>query len=124
LATIRLYPRIVQEEEVAMLERVVTMEEIVKVLKGFDKDKSLGPDEWTVEFFIFFIDLVGADLLEMVEETRLRGEVRPLNSTFLSLIPKANWPSYFLDFQPIALCNLVYKIVTKIIVRRIRPFLS
>jgi len=72
LAAIRLYPRIVQEEEVATLEQDVTMEEIVEVLKGFAKDKSLGPDGWTVEFFLFFIDLVGADLLVMVEETRLR----------------------------------------------------
>jgi hypothetical protein len=40
LAAISLYPRIVQEEEVATLERVVTMEEILEVLKGFSKDKS------------------------------------------------------------------------------------
>ena len=67
------------------------MEEIVEVLRGFAKDKSLGSDGWIAEFFFFFTDLVGADLLEMVEETRLRGEViRPLNSTFLALIPKAN----------------------------------
>jgi hypothetical protein len=51
----------------------------LEVLKGFSKDKSLGPDGWTVEFFLFFIDLVGPDLLAMVEETRIRGEViRPL----------------------------------------------
>lgn len=99
LETIRLYPRMVQEDDVLFLEKVVTLEELLKVLKGFAKDKSPGPDEWTVEFFLFFSDLVGADLLAMVEATRLRGEVfRPINSTFLALIPKLNRPLTFSDY--------------------------
>jgi hypothetical protein len=57
----------VQEEEITTLEMVVSMEEILEVLKGFSKDKSLGPNGWTIEFFLFFIDLVGSDLLAMVE---------------------------------------------------------
>jgi hypothetical protein len=125
LETIRLYPRMVQEDDVLFLEKVVTLEELLKVLKGFAKDKSPGPDGWTVEFFLFFFDLVGPDLLAMVEDTRLRGEVcRPINSTFLALIPKQNRPITFSDYRPIALCNLCYKIVTKIIAKRIRPILS
>jgi hypothetical protein len=100
-------------------------EEIHEVLKGFVKDKSLGPDGWTVKFFIQFFDLVGEDLLEAVEESRQRGEViRSLNSTFLALIPKVNNPTSFGDYRPIALCNLCYKIIAKLIANRIRPILS
>jgi hypothetical protein len=125
LETIRLYPRIVLEEEVTTLEKVVSLEELSVVLKGFAKDKSLGPDGWTVEFFLFFFDLVGPDLLAMVEDTRCRGEVcRTINSTFLALIPKSNRPLSFSNYRPIALCNLCYNIVTNIITRRIRPILS
>jgi hypothetical protein len=40
-------------------------------LKGFTKEKSLGPDGWTVEFYLHYFDLVGQDLLDMVEETRI-----------------------------------------------------
>jgi len=35
----------------------------------FKKEKSPGPDGWTSEFFIFFFDLLGEDLLAMVEES-------------------------------------------------------
>jgi hypothetical protein len=40
------------------------------------------------------------------------------------LIPKSNLPRQFKDFCPISLCNLCYKIISKIIARRLRPFLS
>jgi hypothetical protein len=69
------------------------MDEILKVLKGFTKDKIPRPNGWTVEFFLYFFELVGPDLLTMVEDTRIWGEVfRPINSTCLSLIPKKKRP--------------------------------
>jgi len=78
-----------------------------------------------VEFFIYFFDLVGDELLEAVEDSMNRGEVvRALNSNFLSLIPKVNKPSSFDDFRPISLCNMCYKLIEKIIANRIKPILS
>jgi hypothetical protein len=89
------------------------------------KIKVPGPDGWTVEFFTYFFDLVGEDLLEMVEESRRLGKINGgLNSTFLTLIPKANKPVTYEDFRPISLCNLCYKVISKIIANRIKPFLS
>ena len=35
----------------------------------FKKDKILGPNWWTNEFYIAILDLLGADLLTVVEET-------------------------------------------------------
>jgi hypothetical protein len=94
-------------------------------LNSFNKDRSPGPDGWTVEFFLHFFDLVGTDLLDLVEESRLRGRIiGTLNSTFLTLIPKENNPSTFGDYRTIALCNLCYKLITKIIANRIKPILS
>jgi hypothetical protein len=125
VASVRLYPRMVTEEEVLLLEKPCSKEEVLEVLKGFTKDKSPGPDGWTVEFFLHFFDLVAKDLLEVVEESCLSGEVnRSLNSTFIALIPKVNGPATFGDFRPISLCNLCYKIISKIIAKRIRLILS
>jgi hypothetical protein len=115
----------VMEDEVINLEKPCTREEILEVLKGFTKDKSPGTDGWTVEFFLHFFELVGHYFLNVVEETRLRGEViRPINSNFLALIPKVNSPNTFSNYRPIALCNLCYKIIAKVIAKRIRPILS
>jgi hypothetical protein len=78
-----------------------------------------------MEFFIQFFELVGKDFLDAMEEKRLGGEViKSINLNFIALIPKVNCPSSFGDFRPLALCNLCYKIIAKIIARRIRPILS
>jgi hypothetical protein len=80
--TIRLFPRIVTEEEVVILENPCSSEEVLEVLKCFSKDKSPGPDGWTLEFFIHFYKLVGKDSFNAMEETRLSGAViRSINST-------------------------------------------
>ena len=47
-----------------------------------------------------------------------------LNRTHITLIPKVQGPQMLGNYRPINLCNAVYKIVTKIIVARLRPFLD
>jgi hypothetical protein len=61
----------------------------------------------------------------MVKESQKVGRVHgTLNSTFLCLIPKKENVVSFGDFKPISCCNVVYKIISKIIARRIRLVLS
>lgn len=43
-----------------------------------------------------------------------------MNNTFLSLIPKVNKPENFTQFGPIRLCNMSYKLVTKILALRLK----
>ena len=40
------------------------------------------------------------------------------------LIPKVVYPESLKDFRPISLCNVVYKVVSKCIVNRLRPILQ
>jgi hypothetical protein len=125
LNSVRLYPTFVTALEVQELEKIVTKDEVLEVVKGFSRDKSPRPNSWTVEFYHCFFEMVGQDLVDMVEETRLKGEIIPaINSTFVALIPKVNKPTVFNDFRPISLCNLCYKIISKIIAERLRPILS
>jgi hypothetical protein len=120
-----LFTHTVTEEDALFLDNPCTLQEISVALKSFSKDKSPGPDGWTVEFYLHFFDLVGPDLLELVEDNKLHGKViGALNSTFLTLIPKEDTSSSFGDYRPIALCNLCYKLISKIIATRIKPILS
>ena len=40
------------------------------------------------------------------------------------LIPKVPNPEFIRDFRPISLCNVIYKLITKSIVNRIKPVMS
>lgn len=47
-----------------------------------------------------------------------------LNTTHIALIPKIQGPESLGNYRPISLCNTIYKVVTKIIVARLRPHLE
>ena len=103
----------------------VSEEDLKATLNSFQKDKSPGPDGWTVEFFLAAYDSISLDLLQLVEETRVNGVLHPLlNSNFIDLILKKDNPEILEDYKPISMCNITYKVVTKIIAQRFRKVLS
>lgn len=54
-----------------------------------------------------------------------RGEpFHEFNDTFITLIPKVAKVQTMADFSPISLCNVVYKILSKVVVNRIKPVLQ
>jgi hypothetical protein len=68
---------------------------------------------------------MGNDLLGTIEESRISGKfIGSLNATFLALIPKDSKPASFNDFISIALCNFVYKVISKIIANRLKGKLA
>lgn len=47
-----------------------------------------------------------------------------LNATLIALVPKVDNPKAMSDLRPISLCNTMYKVITKIIVSKLKPLLS
>ena len=47
----------------------------------------------------------------------------PLNHTFVTLIPKTKNPEYVTQYQPISLCNVLYKIFSKVLANRFKKIL-
>ena len=47
-----------------------------------------------------------------------------INHTHLRLIPKILAPKTVADYRPLALCNVYYKIISKVITRRLQPVLD
>ena len=94
-------------------------------MKQLAKDKSPRPNGWPVEFFLSFLDMLMDELLHMVEQSKVEGFVSDtLNSTFSTTTPNKNKPKTINDYSPISLCNLAYKIITKIISNRLRTRLA
>ena len=109
------FPRFVGQEDMEDLTQQVTIQELELegTLKWFKKDKSPEPNGWPVEFYLAFFDLLGGDLLEVIEESQITGHIHPpMNFTFIALIPKSDDPTSFNDFRPISLCNCLYKIIS------------
>lgn len=122
---IDLFPCMFDEESNDLIFKQVSKDELLSTLKSFKKDKSPGPDGWTVEFLIHFFDIIKDNLLRMVEGTRMAGNInQKLTSTYIALIPKKGDAQNFQDFRLISLCNISYKIVSKIIAERIKGVLS
>ena len=87
----QLFPRFSNEEDNRRLMSPVDEEELKKVLGSFQKDKSPGPDGWTIEFFQGFYEILGLDLLQVVKDTRTTGIIpASFNATFIALIPKTD----------------------------------
>ena len=47
-----------------------------------------------------------------------------VNSTFIVLIPKVPNPSKPSEYRPISLCNVIYKVISKCLVNKLRPLLD
>jgi hypothetical protein len=67
------FPSFPDEEDNKMLMEEVTLEELKGVMRNLQKEKIRGPYGWTIEFFLGFFDLLGRDILKLVEEIRLTG---------------------------------------------------
>jgi hypothetical protein len=107
------------------LTRPITQEEVDQAVKDMPPGKAPGPDGFTTDFFHHCWDLVKKDVWEVVEESRTSGVVLPaLNATFLTLIPKEERVTNPKQFRPIALCNVIYKIITKVVANRLKPILT
>jgi hypothetical protein len=68
---------------------------------------------------------MGEDLHKAIEESRCTCFILgALNATFFALIPKVSKTNSFHDFRPIALCNFVYKVISKITASRMKDKLE
>eukprot|EP00253_Pinus_taeda_P029738 PITA_29738 len=117
-------PKGVTKEMNDNLSKQIEEEEIKGAIWSLHPDKAPEPDGFPICFYREFWTLIKKDLTKMIRWVQRKGKLGGYtNSTFLSLIPKENWPSSFSRFRPISFCNSSYKILTKILATRLKPLL-
>jgi hypothetical protein len=98
---------------------------VKEIISSMQKGKIPRPNGFSIEFFLGFNDLLREYLLRIVKQSQRTGNILGSpNSTFLCLITKNKECYSFGDYRPISFCSAVYKIISKIIVVRLKPFLS
>uniref|UniRef100_A0A2N9H4L7 CCHC-type domain-containing protein n=1 Tax=Fagus sylvatica TaxID=28930 RepID=A0A2N9H4L7_FAGSY len=117
-------PRI-SDQEALSLTAHVDAKDVKMSLWSLKAFKAPGPNGLHPGFFQKCWPSVGDSVVNEVRQIFSTGRMLEyLNRTLISLIPKCLGPETLSQFRPISLCNTVYKIVTKIIVGRLRPIMG
>ena len=112
------------KEDCRQLEGEASEEEIRKVLFSIPSHKSPGPDGSLSEFFRTAWPVIGADFIVAVQSVFKYGFLpKEVNSTILVLVPKKVDSMEMKDYRPIACCNVLYKVVSKILANRLKKIL-
>ena len=99
--------------------------EVEKALKQMHPQKAPGPDGMPPLFFQHFWPTVNSVVIKTVVDFLNHGVAPPkFHETHIVLIPKTKNPSRVTDYRPISLCNVAYKLASKVVANRMRVVLK
>lgn len=116
---------VITPEMNASLTRNVGREEVRLAVFQQEPLKAPGSDGFPGIFYQQYWDIVGNDVFEAVRYFFLEGKIlNEMNHTNITLIPKMGCPELINHFRPISLCRFIYKIISKVLVNRLQPFMD
>lgn len=115
----------ITSEHNSMLLAPFSAIEVKEALFDMHIDNSPGPDRMNPAFFQKFWHIVGKGVvtacLKFINDCSFPVG---LNDTSIILIPKKHKPEFLSDMRPIALCNVLYKIISKMLTNRMKSVLD
>ena len=119
-----LIPSSLTQADNDILTNIPSLEQTKNILFQMEEKKTPGPDGFLAIFYKEYWPVVGNAVTKAVTSFFELGSMpKEINNSLIVLIPKTQCPTSFNNFKPISLCNVIYKIISKLIVSKIRPFL-
>ncbi|WCJ22466.1 hypothetical protein M5689_004555 [Euphorbia peplus] len=117
-------PRRVTEDMNGDLLRPFDLEEFRVAVFSMSPDKAPGPDGLNPAFFQKIWSTIGDDVFSACNSWLQTGTFPDyLFATTVVLIPKTETPLTMKDLRPISLCNVLYKILAKVLANRLKEIL-
>lgn len=110
----------VSSAELEMLVAPFTENEVKEAVWSCDGSKSPGPDGLNFKFLKEFWEMVKGDFMGMLRDFHMNGKlVRGFNPSFIVIIPKKEDAVSLNDYRPISLIESAYKVLSKLLARRL-----
>lgn len=107
------------------LMQSITEEEVRGAVFAMHPEKSPGIDGLNPCFFQVYWHTVKMDVVNFCRQFFETGELpENVNKTLVCLIPKVKCPKQMTDLRPISLCNVLMRILSKVMANRLKPCLN
>ncbi|KAL0329540.1 UNVERIFIED_CONTAM: hypothetical protein Sradi_4940700 [Sesamum radiatum] len=105
--------------------RAVTPVDVKLAVFQINDNKAPGPNGCTSCFFKKAWNIMGDLICRAITDFFRSGwMLRQLNHTIIALVPKFMHSHSVADYRPISCCNVIYKVITKIIADCLSPALE
>ncbi|KAL0696317.1 hypothetical protein Bca4012_063497 [Brassica carinata] len=107
-----------------LLVSIPTADEITKMMFRLNPNKALGPDGLASGFFKAPWSFLGPEMVQSITHF-FHTSFLPTstNSTILALVPKRPSASAISQFRPISCLNTIYKVISRLLVKMLKPLL-
>ena len=115
---------VVTEEMNEELSREFTPGEVAVALKQMAPLKAPGLDGLPPLFYHKYWYLIRDEVTKAILTCLNTGKIlKAINHTYITLIPKVQNPEVVVDFRPISLYNIIYKIISKVLANHLKILL-
>lgn len=114
----------VTEEQNVQLMESISNEEVKDAVFSMHAEKAPGYDGLNPAFYQTYWSVVEEDVVGFCKHFFATGELQPeFNRTLVCLILKVKKPKQMSELRPISLCNVLFRILSKVLANRVKTCL-
>ena len=105
----------------ASLEHHFDESDVYEEICSCDGSKAPSPNGFKFSFLKKYWKIMKVDIMKFMEDFHSNAKLaKGMNSSFISLIPKEEFPNDLSKYRPINLVSSMYKVLSKTLARRLR----